>query len=397
MRAPLVTAKLRRGIYIYSKRMGNKSAKGTRPVIPVQRISCEENVPLVVGPKDAPGAVKMRIIVVSDTHKRHRELGKLPDGDVLIHCGDWSNWATTQKDTQDFNSWMGEQQHPVKICVSGNHEISLFGKKKEDNRKTISEAIYLEGDGFRLNGFTFWGGPWNKDRDIFKRANAFSVPVADCSRHWSKIPCDVDVLITHSPPYGILDRKEKSGKVTFMGCTALFDNVVRACPTLHLFGHCHDASGIARASIDIRDVHAARLAAKGRLFNQRNARKGDRGTAENTAGSGNPNGTKSVREEENEDRESAATGGEDKQSVGWTCGSCTFFNQDGSFLMCEVCGAERPFKIGNKEKKHDITFVNAANKYRMFPVIIDIYKVKHDVDTEAAKGKSDRAESDGTA
>ena len=29
-----------------------------------------------------------RLVVVSDTHARHRELGELPEGDVLIHCGD---------------------------------------------------------------------------------------------------------------------------------------------------------------------------------------------------------------------------------------------------------------------------------------------------------------------
>jgi predicted phosphodiesterase len=30
----------------------------------------------------------MRLVIVSDTHQQHRKI-RLPDGDVLIHCGDF--------------------------------------------------------------------------------------------------------------------------------------------------------------------------------------------------------------------------------------------------------------------------------------------------------------------
>jgi Icc-related predicted phosphoesterase len=58
---------------------------------------------------------------------------------------------------------------------------------------------------------------------------------------WSKIPDDVDILITHTPPYGILDIS-RSG--TNAGCEVLRDRLQRlpSC-RLHVFGHIHEAHG----------------------------------------------------------------------------------------------------------------------------------------------------------
>ena len=58
---------------------------------------------------------------------------------------------------------------------------------------------------------------------------------------WSKIPTDTDILLTHGPPYGILD-KCKSGILA--GCNALLNHVLnRIKPLYHIFGHIHEAYG----------------------------------------------------------------------------------------------------------------------------------------------------------
>ena len=223
------------------------------------KVPFQQGTPVVVGPSEDPNAKKVRIIVLSDTHRMHRELGKLPDGDILVHCGDWSNWATAAADTADFNEWLKEQPHALKIVVAGNHETNLSSGSPTGNRAIITNAVYLQGEEFVVNGIKFWGGPWNPARGFTKRANGFSVSPRQSAKNWSKMPDDVDILVTHCPPYGVLDRKEKNQKVTYMGCPQLLDHVIRVSPLLHLFGHCHYESGVAKAVIDHRDVFAARL------------------------------------------------------------------------------------------------------------------------------------------
>ena len=61
--------------------------------------------------------------------------------------------------------------------------------------------------------------------------------------HWEAIPDDTDVLITHGPPFGILDYVEYGGQGS-VGCPHLMDRVHQIKPKYHIFGHIHDMYGI---------------------------------------------------------------------------------------------------------------------------------------------------------
>jgi Icc-related predicted phosphoesterase len=64
---------------------------------------------------------------------------------------------------------------------------------------------------------------------------------AEIKAYWDKIPADVDVLITHGPPYGILDKTLFQMHV---GCEELRNAVQeRIQPKIHAFGHIHEAYG----------------------------------------------------------------------------------------------------------------------------------------------------------
>ena len=56
---------------------------------------------------------------------------------------------------------------------------------------------------------------------------------------YAAIPEDTDVLVTHTPPYGILDR---DGSILY-GSRELLERVSTIRPRLHLFGHIHKAHG----------------------------------------------------------------------------------------------------------------------------------------------------------
>jgi Icc-related predicted phosphoesterase len=64
----------------------------------------------------------------------------------------------------------------------------------------------------------------------------------DRERHWSKVPMDTHVLITHGPPFGILDRSPDQAEG--MGDPELRNRVRELLSLkLHAFGHVHGAHG----------------------------------------------------------------------------------------------------------------------------------------------------------
>ena len=63
---------------------------------------------------------------------------------------------------------------------------------------------------------------------------------------YDKIPANVDILITHEPPTGILDAGSKFGIERHFGCEylcAVFTKLDFRAPRFHLFGHIHEGFG----------------------------------------------------------------------------------------------------------------------------------------------------------
>jgi hypothetical protein len=107
-----------------------------------------------------------------------------PRGDLLIHAGDFMRMGTSLEEIADFNDWLGEQPHPHKVVVAGNHDL-LFEISPDKAREHLTNAVYLENDGIVLGGVTFWGSPMTP---VF--ANwAFQVKRGAASRrYWDRIP-----------------------------------------------------------------------------------------------------------------------------------------------------------------------------------------------------------------
>jgi Icc-related predicted phosphoesterase len=64
------------------------------------------------------------------------------------------------------------------------------------------------------------------------------------NKKWQSIPSEVEVLITHGPPAGILDFTV-DGKHAG-GTSRLAEISQRIKPQLHLFGHIHEGYGICK-------------------------------------------------------------------------------------------------------------------------------------------------------
>jgi Icc-related predicted phosphoesterase len=178
----------------------------------------------------------MRIVLISDTHGLHRQLN-VPDGDMLIHAGDFTLNSKPPSIVSDFNGWLGSLPHRHKVVVPGNHEFLL---EEPRNRGAITNAILLVDSGVEVEGIRIWGSPVTP---LYGGAFGMSRP-EDRNKLWASIPEGLDILVTHTPPFAILDHSLPSGPRE--GCPYLFAEVFRARPRLHVFGHIHAGYGTLR-------------------------------------------------------------------------------------------------------------------------------------------------------
>ena len=173
----------------------------------------------------------MRILHISDTHNQHRLLHDLPAADLIIHSGDIT-FSGTGKEVVDFVDWFGGLDYRHKIFIAGNHDDCLYGKKTETIQRFLSAGChYLCHSGIEIEGLKFWGEPffWSDDEN------------GRFPKIMAQIPDGIDILISHRPPYGILDTRKNIS----YGCPDLLLAVLlKVSPRYHLFGHVHDAYGI---------------------------------------------------------------------------------------------------------------------------------------------------------
>lgn len=177
----------------------------------------------------------MRVIVIADTHGYHDDL-VVPDGDVLVHCGDYSAQGTF-RDLVAFNYWLGKQSHQYKIVISGNHDQYAGIVGTETTKEFLPNAIYLENQGAYIEGKTFWGSPFTPKFGFWSFMKNRG---DDISRVWQMIPQEVDMLITHGPPQGIGDSNVNH---ELCGCYDLRQAVQRRKVRHHVFGHIHEGYG----------------------------------------------------------------------------------------------------------------------------------------------------------
>lgn len=183
----------------------------------------------------------MRIICISDTHQLHDSV-KVPDGDVLIHAGDFMSYGSKNKEIRKFDDWLGTLPHPIKICIAGNHDV-LFERKPGIARPLLTNCYYLQDGEYTLpNGWRVWGSPWQPEFCNW----AFNLDRGEPLREkWDLIPDGIDILITHGPPSGIMDVTEPFRHYPggHSGCEELLKKVKALAPKLHVFGHIHSGHG----------------------------------------------------------------------------------------------------------------------------------------------------------
>ena len=191
----------------------------------------------------------MKIVAISDTHGMHGSIN-VPDGDLLIHAGDFCSHGTMQN-LEDFCSWLKILPHKHKIVVAGNHDrIAQENFTFTNDVIDSAGAIYLEDDLAIINGLKIYGSPWTP---MFMNWYFMAKRGADIAKKWAKIPSDTDVLVTHGPPYGIMDKVNRSSQ----GCENLLYRIKELDLLAHIFGHIHEGYGYGQMSLSQMMVNAS--------------------------------------------------------------------------------------------------------------------------------------------
>lgn len=186
-----------------------------------------------------------RMCIISDTHTYHDKV-KIPDGDILIHCGDNTIYGEVYE-MKSFLTWFGNQPHRHKIFINGNHEVQVWKNNltkqmvEDHNKYFMTNIHYLENELLGLAGLNFYGSP--NTPEFFDWAYMYDRK--DGADIWQGIPDNTDVLITHGPPAGILDTVSTSDRYPrkHAGCDDLLKRVEEIKPKLHCFGHIHHQYG----------------------------------------------------------------------------------------------------------------------------------------------------------
>ena len=178
------------------------------------------------------------LVFISDTHTRLGEI-HVPDGDILIHCGDICRSGELDE-LEQFNANMAALPHRHKLVIAGNHDVALQNSPAEARRR-LTAVTYLQDELYVADGLRFWGTPWVPAFNNWSFGLDRNSPAMAAKR--AMIPNGLDVLITHSPPHGIRDHNRMFMNV---GCELLRARVESAAPRIHAFGHVHEDYGVRR-------------------------------------------------------------------------------------------------------------------------------------------------------
>lgn len=155
----------------------------------------------------------------SDTHGKHRNLQVPENADIVICAGDVVEDNLKRGEYDDFIEWFSSLPARWKILVPGNHELSF----ELDKAKEITDIMTSKGITVLQDAIEDCDG-------VIICSISPNITIAK-----EDIPTDICLLVTHFPPYGILDEN--------LGSVEILHFVLHSQPKYHLFGHIHSTAG----------------------------------------------------------------------------------------------------------------------------------------------------------
>jgi predicted phosphodiesterase len=189
----------------------------------------------------------------------------LPQADVAIHCGDLTKGSGLAEYRATF-SLLASLDAPLKIAIPGNHDMALDptywvdrylrwepeGEIKDRRKRYPAVVRGMIADAARSAGVRVLVEEGTYDFVLANgaRLRVFASPWTPSYGGWPfqyrgphefDVREGTDVVVTHGPPKGVLDRTLFRAEEA--GCRYLLEAVARARPRVHCFGHIHEGWG----------------------------------------------------------------------------------------------------------------------------------------------------------
>lgn len=204
----------------------------------------------------------MKVTFLSDTHRSHNNI-TLPGGNILVYAGDCMGAGYYQNELTSFIDWFAEQNYTHKVCIAGNHDRWCETNDSE-TKKLFEEKgiIYLKDNIVQIEGLKIYGTPYQP----YFCNWAFNVKKFEKLKEiYKMIPEGLDILITHCPPYGILDKshlprlyygytgEEPLGSVELKEVLEEMEKKPKVC----VFGHIHGDGGKMEERDGVKYINAS--------------------------------------------------------------------------------------------------------------------------------------------
>lgn len=190
----------------------------------------------------------MRIVAISDTHF---PIGiELPEGDVLVHAGDHTMWGMS-REVMDRLDFIADLPHRHKIVIAGNHDFALQRDANVINWARSHKGFdYRVHEPFVVEGLKFFASPW------VPALPTWAFTYTPQLQPWSNLPMDIEVLITHGPAKGRLDKVADGEHVGCPYLRTVVNSLAMYKLKVHIFGHIHESYGMKEA-LGVKYVNAS--------------------------------------------------------------------------------------------------------------------------------------------
>ncbi|GLC42050.1 hypothetical protein PLESTB_001062700 [Pleodorina starrii] len=177
------------------------------------------------------------VVSLSDIHGLHLrdDVIDVPDGDVLVIAGDIE--LRSPRDVSLLERWLATLPHRHKVVGFGNMDLAAYeageGLKLEGACVVVDRVV-------EVAGLRLLASPWSPEYcGVWQLEDE-----AAGQRHWSQLlppDLEIDVLVTHTPPYGYgdLTRGRHVGDKQLLAAV----QALKRPPRLWICGHIHEAVG----------------------------------------------------------------------------------------------------------------------------------------------------------
>ena len=177
----------------------------------------------------------MKIVCISDTHTMHSNIIIPKDADIIIHAGDFTYQGLGQE-SLDFLRWFKKLRIKHKILIFGNHEVHNYEMAKlycEENNITLLHNSHVVIDGYKI-----FGSP---NSNKFGHGWAYNSTESELKDIYATIDDDVDIVVTHGPSFGNLDKTRQGLNVGSIELNKRLSELKNL--KLHVTGHIHEDRG----------------------------------------------------------------------------------------------------------------------------------------------------------